>query len=174
MISVVVESSRCSSKTLRKGSCPYAPGRGFTVSYPTIIDAGYTLNGQLWAVTNIRTHCTDKLCDSPTKYWEESHVSDTHKKLACSQSLIAFSRVSGRYVKHFSDAKVQQFWLALSARSISVFSSVLFSGQYNEQDHITSVTNTVMDILYRQTVIYQQCMYIEIWEESYVFNADIF
>ena len=25
VISVVVESSRCSSKTLRKGSCPYAP-----------------------------------------------------------------------------------------------------------------------------------------------------
>ena len=25
VISVVVESSRCSSKTLQKGSCPYAP-----------------------------------------------------------------------------------------------------------------------------------------------------
>ena len=58
------------------------------------------------------------------------------------------------------------------ARSISFFSSFLFSSQYNEQDHITSITNTVMDILYRQTVIYQQCIYIEIWEESYVF-ADI-
>ena len=45
------------------------------------------------------------------------------------------------------------------ARSISFFSSFLFSSQYNEQDHITSVTNTVMDILYRQTVIYQQCIY---------------
>ena len=31
-----------------------------------------------------------------------------------------------------------------------------------------------MDILYRQTVIYQQCIYIEIWEELYVFNADIY
>ena len=113
--------------------------------------------------------CTNKLCDSPTKYWEESHVSDTHKKLACSQSfIIAFSRVSGRYVKHFTDAKVHKFWLA----RYHFFSSFLFSSQYNEQDHITSVTNTVMDILYRQTVIYQQCI-IEIWEESYVFNADI-
>ena len=37
------------------------------------------------------------------------------KNLACSQSfIIAFSRVSGRYVKHFSDAKLQKFWLALS------------------------------------------------------------
>ena len=43
-----------------------------------------------------------------------------------SQSCIAFSRVSGRYVKHFSDAKVQIFWLALSARSILFFSSFLF------------------------------------------------
>ena len=88
------------------------------------------------SVTNIRTHCTDKLCDSPTKYWEESHVSDTHKKNACSQSfIIAFSRVFVRYVKKISDAKVQKFWLALSARSISFFSSFLFSSQYNEQDH---------------------------------------
>ena len=42
------------------------------------------------SVTNIRTHCTDKLCDSPTQYWEESHVSDTHKKLACSQIAIIY------------------------------------------------------------------------------------
>ena len=27
-------------------------------------------------------------------------------------AIIAFSRVSGRYVKHFSDAKVHKFWLA--------------------------------------------------------------
>ena len=45
------------------------------------------------------------------------------------------------------------------ARSISFFSSFLCSSQYNKQDHITSVTNTVMYILYRQTVIYQQCIY---------------
>ena len=52
----------------------------------------------------------------------------THKKWLArkSQSFTAFSRVSGRYVKHFSDAKVQTFWLALSARSISFFSSFLF------------------------------------------------
>ena len=123
------------------------------------------------SVTNIRTHCTDKLCDSPTKYWEESHVSDTHKKMAYSQSfIIAFSRVSGRYVKHFSDAKVQKFWLALSARSISFFSSFLFSSEY-----ITSVTNTVMDILYRQTVIYQQCIYWDLrrivcFQRRYIFK----
>ena len=128
------------------------------------------------SVTNIRTHCTNKLCDSPTKYWEESHVSDTHKKLACSQSfIIAFSRVSGRYVKHFSDAKVQKFWLALSARSISFFSSFLFSSQYNEQDHNYHEchehshghivpTNSDLSTMY---------MYIEIWEESYVFNTDV-
>ena len=45
------------------------------------------------------------------------------------------------------------------ARSISFFSRFLCSSQYNKQDHITSVTNTVMYILYRQTVIYQQCIY---------------
>ena len=93
--------------------------------------------------------------------YEKNRMFQTHtQNLACSQSfIIAFSRVSGRYVKHFSNAKVQKFWLALSARSISFFSSFLFSSQYNEQDHITSVTNTVMDILYRQTVIKQQCIY---------------
>ena len=46
--------------------------------------------------------------------------------LANRHHFIAFSRVSGRYVKHFSDAKVQIFWLALSARSILFFSSFLF------------------------------------------------
>ena len=96
-----------------------------------------------------------------------------HKtKLACSQSfIIAFSRVSGRYVKINSDAIVQHFWLALSARSISFFLSFLFSSQYNEQDHITSVTNTVIDILYRQTVIYQQC--ILRFEKNRMFSTQI-
>ena len=50
--------------------------------------------------------------------------------------------------------------LARSLRSLDIiFPSFLCSSQYNKQDHITSVTNTVMDILYRQTVIYQQCIY---------------
>ena len=86
----------------------------------------------------------------------------THTKnwLARNHFIIAFSRVSGRYVKHFSDAKVQTFWLAISARSISFFSSFLFSSQYNEQDHITSViyehshghivpTNSDLSTMYR-------------------------
>ena len=92
---------------------------------------------------------------------EKNRMFQTHTKnwLARNHYRIAFSRVSGRYVKHFSDAKVQKFWLALSARSISFISSFLFCSQYNEQDHITSVTNTVMDILHRQTVIYQQCIH---------------
>ena len=86
-----------------------------------------------------------------------------------SQSFIAFSRVSGRYVKHFFRRKSTNI-LARSLRSLDIiFLKFLVS---NEQDHITSVTNTVMDILYRQTVINQQCIYWD-WEESYVFNADI-
>ena len=104
---------------------------------------------------------------------EKNRMFQTHtKKMACSQSfIIAFSRVSGRYVKHFSDAKVHKFWLALSARSISFFSSFLFSSHYNEQDHdITSVTNTVMDILYRQTVIYQQCIILR-FEKNRMFST---
>ena len=84
------------------------------------------------SVTNIRTHCTDKLCDSPTKYWEESHVSDTQKKWLASNHFIAFSRVSGRYVKHFFFRRKST---KILARSISFFSSFLFSSQYNEQDH---------------------------------------
>ena len=86
-----------------------------------------------------------------------------------SQSFIAFSRVSGRYVKHFSDAKVQIFWLALSARSILFFSSFLFL-----------MNKTISRVLRTQSWTYctdKQWLisnvYIEIWEESYVFNADI-
>ena len=76
--------------------------------------------------------------------------------------------------KTFFRAKSTQIWLALSARSISFFSSFLFSSQYNEQDHITSVTNTVMDILYRQIVINQQCIYWDLrrivcFQRRYIF-----
>ena len=86
-----------------------------------------------------------------------------------SQSFIAFSRVSGRYVKHFSDAKVQIFWLALSARSISFFSSFLFL-----MNKIISWVLRTQSWTYctnKQWLISN--VYIEIWEESYVFNADI-
>ena len=45
--------------------------------------------------------------------YEKNRMFQTHTQLDCSQSfIIAFSRVSGRYVKHFSDAKVHKFWLA--------------------------------------------------------------
>ena len=57
-------------------------------------------------------------------------------KMACSQSFIAFSRVSGRYVKYVPTQKVHKFRLAISARlnvSYEFFSSFLFSNQYNEQ-----------------------------------------
>ena len=45
VISVVVESSRCSSKTLQKGSCLYAPlsGRGFTVCYNLYGEQRYSM-----------------------------------------------------------------------------------------------------------------------------------
>ena len=110
------------------------------------------------SVTNIRTHCTDKLCDSPTQYWEESHVSDTHKKMACSQIAIIYSFFSSFWsvCKTFFRRKSTNI-LARSLRSLDIiFLKFLVS---NEQDHIMSVTNTVMDILYRQTVINQQCIY---------------
>ena len=132
------------------------------------------IRSYITSVTNKRTHCTDKLCDSPTQYWEESHVSDTHTKWLArkSQSFIAFSRVSGRYVKHFSDAKVQIFWLAPLRSLDIIFLKFLVS---NEQDHIMSVTNTVMDILYRQTVINQQCIifYILRFEKNRMFSTHI-
>ena len=45
--------------------------------------------------------------------------------------------------------------LARSLRSLDI----IFLKFLVSNEHITSVTNTVMDILYRQTVIYQQCIY---------------
>ena len=99
-----------------------------------------------------------QLCDSPTQYWEESHVSDTHKKMACSQIAIIYSFFSSFWsvCKTFFRRKSINI-LARSLRSLDIiFLKFLVS---NEQDHITSVTNTVMDILYWQTVINQQCIY---------------
>ena len=101
-------------------------------------------------VTNKRT-CTDKLCDSPTKYWEECKNTQNSAR---SQSSIAFSRVSGFLVgmknNYVFDTKVQQFRLARSVRSqwlvgISRVSGFLVG--ITEQDHITSVTNTIKDII---------------------------
>ena len=68
-------------------------------------------------VTNTTTY-TDKLCDSPTKYWEECKNTQNS---ACSQSSIAFSRVSGFLVgmkNMFSTQKYKNFGsLAPFARS---------------------------------------------------------
>ena len=122
--------SRKSAKISARSLCSLITINGFFSSFWNVSGRYKSswIRPYITSVTNKRTHCTDKLCDSPTQYWEESHVSDTHTKWLArkSQSFIAFSRVSGRYVKHFSDAKVQIFWLALSARSISFFSSFLF------------------------------------------------
>ena len=92
--------------------------------------------------------------------WEESHVSDTHTQLDCSQSfIITFSRVSGRYVKHFSDAKVHKYWLA--RYHFSQVSCVL----------VSIINKTISRVLRTQSCTY--CtdkqwfinnVYIEIWE----------
>ena len=106
---------------------------------------------------------------------EKNRMFQTHtKKMACSQIAIIYSFFSSFWsVKTFFRRKSTNI-LARSIRSIDIiFLKFLVS---NEQDHITSVTNTVMDILYgtdKQWLISNvQCIY-EIWEESYVFNADI-
>ena len=79
------------------------------------------------------------------------------KKMACSQIAIIYSFFSSFWsvCKTFFRRKSTNI-LARSLRSLDIiFLKFLVS---NEQDHITSVTNTVMDILYRQTVINQQCI----------------
>ena len=78
--------------------------------------------------------------------------------MACSQIAIIYSFFSSFWsvCKTFFRRKSTNI-LARSLRSLDIiFLKFLVS---NEQDHITSVTNTVMDILYRQTVINQQCIY---------------
>ena len=93
--------------------------------------------------------------------------------MACSQIAIIYSFFSSFWsvCKTFSRRKSTNI-LARSLRSLDIiFLKFLVS---NEQDHITSVTNTVMDILYRQTVINQQCILLRFEKNSiYVFNADI-
>ena len=112
------------------------------------------------------------ICDSPTQYWEESHVSDTQTKMACSQIAIIYSFFSSFWsvCKTFFRRKSTNI-LARSLRSLDIiFLKFLVS---NEQDHITSVTNTVMDILYRQTVINQQCILLR-FEKNRMFSTQIF
>ena len=124
------------------------------------------------SVTNKRTHCTDKLCDSPTKYWEESHVSDTHRnKMACSQPCIAFSQVSGFLVGikktyNVSDAKVQKFRLARSGRSQPLMGFSRVSGRYKSS--WTRPYNECYehkDTLYTDKLCDSPTQY---WEESHV------
>ena len=73
---------------------------------------------------------TDKLCDSPTKYCEECKNTQNSARL----QKIAFSRRKSTKIS------------ARSLRSLAVISGYIsrfwFSGRHNEQDHITSVTNT--------------------------------
>ena len=96
----------------------------------------------------------------------------THtKKMACSQIAIIYSFFSSFWsvCKTFFRRKSTNI-LARSLRSLDIiFFKFLVS---NEQDHITSVTNTVMDILYRQTVINQQCILLR-FEKNRMFSTQI-
>ena len=70
----------------------------------------------------------------------------THKKIGLLAIIYSFFlSFWSVYVKYVSDAKVKKN-SARSLRSLDiiygVFTSFLFSSLYNEQDHITSVTNT--------------------------------
>ena len=143
------ENSRASG-----GSAPWAPGRGLCPCTPP-----GALRRPMDPIRMRRIAC-----------FRHTHTLD------CSQSfIIAFSRVSGRYVKHFSDAKVHQILARFSsARSISFFSSFLCSSQYNktrpyhecyEHSH-GHIVPTNSDL---------STMYILRFEKNcYVFNADIY
>ena len=93
--------------------------------------------------------------------YERAPFRHTTKKMACSQIAIIYSFFSNFWsvyvlCKTFFRRKSTNI-LARSLRSLDIiFLKFLVS---NEQDHIMSVTNTVMDLLYRQTVINQQCIY---------------
>ena len=90
------------------------------------------------SVTNIRTHCTDKLCNSPTKYWEESHVSDTKRNGLLGIIYSFFSSFWSVCKTCFRRKSTNSS--ASSLRSLDIiygfFSSFLFFTQYNEQDNI--------------------------------------
>ena len=91
--------------------------------------------------------------------------------MACSQIAIIYSFFSSFWsvCKTFFRRKSTNI-LARSLRSLDIiFLKFLVS---NEQDHITSVTNTVMDILYRQTVINQQCISLR-FEKNRMFSTQI-
>ena len=93
------------------------------------------------------------------------------QKMACSQIAIIYSFYSSFWsvCKTFFRRKSTNI-LARSLRSLDIiFLKFLVS---NEQDHITSVTNTVMDILYRQTVINQQCILLR-FEKNRMFSTQI-
>ena len=94
--------------------------------------------------------------------WEESHVSDTHTQLDCSQSfIIAFSRVSGRYIcKTFFRRKSTQILASLDIIFLK-FLGVL----------VSIINKTISRVLRTQSCTY--CtdkqwfinnVYIEIWE----------
>ena len=94
--------------------------------------------------------------------------------MACSQIAIIYSFFSSFWsvCKTFFRHKSTNI-LARSLRSLDIiFLKFLVS---NEQDHIMSVTNTVMDILYRQIVINQQCisLYILRFEKNRMFSTQI-
>ena len=131
------KSTKISARSLRSRAMIY----GFFASFwfSGLYKSSWTRHITSVTNTNTRT-CTDKLCDSPTKYWEECKNTQNSAR---SQSSIAFSRVSGFLVgmkNTFSTQKYKNFGsLAVISGYISRF---WFSGRHNEQDHITSVTNT--------------------------------
>ena len=62
-----------------------------------------------------------KAASGPHPVWEESHVSDTHTQLDCSQSfIIAFSRVFWSVCKTFFRRKSTHIFLARSLRSLDI------------------------------------------------------
>ena len=111
----------------------------------------------------------------PTKYWEESYMFQTHKKkkLACSQSFIAFSWVFGSvYVKYVSDAKVKKN----SARSLR--SLDIIYGLSQVSCFLVCIMNkTISRVLRTQGYNYSTdkhwFIYNVYWEESYMFSTQI-
>ena len=98
--------SRKSAKTSARSLCSLITINGIFSSFWNVSGRYKSswIRSYITSVTNKRTHCTDKLCDSPTKYWEESHVSDTHTKnglLAIMYSFFSSFWFSGRYKKTY-------------------------------------------------------------------------
>ena len=121
--------------------------------------------------TNTRTYCTEFL---PTRYYwliEKNHMFPTQKCQNLGSLAIIYSCVSSFWsvCKTFFRRKSTTI-LARSLRSLDII--FLKFHVSNEQDHFTSVTNTRtwIILLYRQTMWFINNVYIEIWEESYVFR----